>query len=178
MPDEEKIVPEVADVGGMTADATQADAQAAPATGVAAEGGVAEERAEPDATTTDANPASVQTPMPVVPAVNASATSQDVPAAPASLQPSQTPATPVPPHFGHYSVKEAQALSSKARTSRIHHETDKILAYVSAHGSVSKDEAARFLHVAGSTAYRYLSFLVKEGKLKREGRGRAVRYVP
>lgn len=178
MPDENTNVPSAQETGGVTADATQVDAQAAPVTGAAAEGGVAEGRAEPDAITTDANPASVETPMPDVPAVNASATSQDVQVASAPTQAPQAPTTPVPPHFGHYSVKEAQALSSKARTSRIHHETERILAYVSAHGSVSKDEAARFLHVAGSTAYRYLSFLVKEGKLKREGRSRAVRYVP
>jgi DNA-binding IclR family transcriptional regulator len=36
--------------------------------------------------------------------------------------------------------------------------------------------AEKLLHVSNATAHRYLNMLVVRGKLRREGRGRGVKY--
>ncbi len=99
------------------------------------------------------------------------------PSAPVAAVP-QTPgpSTKSNPHFGHYSVQEAQDMSKHAYQDRFEHKAEKILGYIQSHGKISRDETARLLFVSNNSAYLYLKRLVKEGKIKPTGRGKLVRY--
>ena len=55
---------------------------------------------------------------------------------------------------------------------------EKILSAVGTKGKITNDEVEKLLHVSDATATRYLSALVKNGKLKQEGKtGAGVAYV-
>ena len=55
---------------------------------------------------------------------------------------------------------------------------DKIMVDVAKRGSITNDQVEKLLHVSDATSTRYLSQLVKEGKLKQVGKvGPGVRYV-
>lgn len=112
-------------------------------------------------------------PVESVPAV-----AQPLPA-PAVPAPAPAPVVPMPsaPHFGHYSIKEAQDMAHAAFRDAFEHKAEKILAFVREHGSINRVQAERLLYVSPNTAYLYLKRMVKEGKLRREGKSRAVRYV-
>ena len=55
---------------------------------------------------------------------------------------------------------------------------DKIMDYARKKGSVTNDEAEKLLHVSDATATRYLSNLVKQGKLKPAGKTKDIKYSP
>jgi predicted HTH transcriptional regulator len=93
------------------------------------------------------------------------------------VPPTLIPSTKSNPHFGHYSVKEAQELSKHAYQEAFEHKAEKILAYIHSHGKISRDETARLLFVSNNSAYLYLKRLVKVGKVKPTGRGKLIRYV-
>ena len=55
---------------------------------------------------------------------------------------------------------------------------EKILEFLNTNGKVTNDEVEKLLHVSDATATRYLSGLVKEGKIKRVGNtGKGVSYT-
>lgn len=74
----------------------------------------------------------------------------------------------------------ARDLAAKARAviqGRKRKKLDKILEYVTKHGSVTNDQVEKLLHVSDATATRYLTQLVKEQKLKQVGKmGKSVKY--
>lgn len=100
-----------------------------------------------------------------------------VPVSPPTAIPTAMPSPVVPPHFGHYSIAQAQEMSRQRRDVIFRDREGKILAYVAAHGGITKDATARLLYVSGNSAYLYLKRMVKEGKLRRVGRSKATRYV-
>lgn len=75
----------------------------------------------------------------------------------------------------------ARDLAAKARAviqGRKRKKLDKILTLFVKKKSISNDEVEKLLHVSDATATRYLTQLVKEGKLKQEGKtGKAVVYT-
>jgi hypothetical protein len=107
---------------------------------------------------------SVSTPKPATP----EPASQPLPSVASS------PATG--PHFGRYSVSEAQALAIEAKRSRVQKMLDRIMAAVGKQGSITNDETEQLLHVSDRTASKYLTRLFKSGLLSRIGSNRHIRY--
>lgn len=74
----------------------------------------------------------------------------------------------------------ARDLLTKARVSiqdRKRKKRDKIMAALNTKNKITNDEVEKLLHVSDATATRYLSVLVKEGKIKQEKRtGAGVSY--
>lgn len=55
---------------------------------------------------------------------------------------------------------------------------EKIMGYIRKNGSISNDETEKLLHVSHATATRYLRELVKNGKIKTNGKeGKALGYL-
>src|SRR3989338_1237273 len=69
-----------------------------------------------------------------------------------------------------------QALA--ARRTKRDEKFEKILTFVRVHGSVTNDEAQILLGIPHRSATRYLTLLARQGKLKKEGRGKSTRYSP
>src|SRR3989338_6414035 len=69
-----------------------------------------------------------------------------------------------------------QALA--ARRTKRDEKFEKILTFVRVHGSVTNDEAQILLGIPHRSATRYLTLLSRQGKLKKEGRGKSTRYSP
>lgn len=101
---------------------------------------------------------------------------------PGSAASEVSPPTPVPsvsppaPHFGRYSIAQAQEMSRRVKDAVFRKKAAKILALVARRGSVTKDQVARLLYVSGNSAYLYLKRLVTEGALRRVGHGNATQY--
>lgn len=77
-------------------------------------------------------------------------------------------------------LRVARELLAKARVSiqdRKRKKRDKIMLALNTKNKITNDEVEKLLHVSDATATRYLSALVKEGKLKQEKRtGAGVTY--
>ena len=74
--------------------------------------------------------------------------------------------------FIHGLLLRAQAKIQSNRQKKL----DKLMALAQKKGQVSNEEAASLLHVSAATATRYLSRLVKEGRLNPTGQTRDLRY--
>jgi hypothetical protein len=81
-----------------------------------------------------------------------------------------------PQFFGRYSVAQAAEMARNTHESLFRAKAEKILSYITAHGSITKDQTARLLYVSGNSAYLYLKRLVREGALYRIGHGKSTRY--
>ena len=84
----------------------------------------------------------------------------------------QAPALPDQSGFIHGLLVRAQAKIQSNRQKKL----DKLMAFAEKNRQVSNEEAVVLLRVSAATATRYLSRLVKEGRLVGEGRTRDLRY--
>lgn len=73
-----------------------------------------------------------------------------------------------------FSVKRQQALQTRRKKREDH--LAKILALVSQKGKIHNSDIVTFLRVSQSTATNYLHSLVKDGKIKKEGKAKATVY--
>lgn len=96
------------------------------------------------------------------------------------LQSVQTPAPPSQPETSASSASFVLTLLAKARAAiqiKKRKKLDRIMEEVAKEGSITNDQVEKLLHVGDTTATRYLTALVKEGKLRRIGTtGKHVRY--
>jgi predicted HTH transcriptional regulator len=69
------------------------------------------------------------------------------------------------------SMKAHVAVAEKKRLKR-----ERIMGLFNKKTEIANDDVEKLLHVSDATAARYLSELVKEGRIMREGKGRFVRY--
>ena len=76
------------------------------------------------------------------------------------------------------SPREFLARALASIQSRKQKKLTKIVEHTKQKGSVTNDDVEKLLHVADATATRYLSQLVREGKLKRIGPQKRPRYEP
>ena len=77
-------------------------------------------------------------------------------------------------HMSELLEKEHQAINNK-RQKRL----DSIMTLFAKQTNITNDEVEKYLHVSDATATRYLSILIKEGKIKQEGKtGKGVLYTP
>lgn len=99
--------------------------------------------------------------------------------APAVTQPEPQPTASVPVILAP--VHAIRDLLAKARVSiqdRKRKKRDKIMEVFTKKNKITNDEVEKLLHVSDATATRYLSALVKEGKIQKVGRtGTAVVYT-
>lgn len=98
------------------------------------------------------------------------------PVATVTVSPPVQSAPSAAPHFGRYSVAQAAEMARNTHESLFRAKAEKILSYITAHGSITKDQTARLLYVSGNSAYLYLKRLVREGALYRIGHGKSTRY--
>ena len=84
----------------------------------------------------------------------------------------QTTAFPDQSGFIHGLLVRAQAKIQSNRQKKL----DKLMAFAEKKGQVSNEEAVVLLGVSAATATRYLSRLVKEGRLIAAGQTRGLRY--
>ena len=89
---------------------------------------------------------------------------------PVSAQPESATAARV--DLRQYKEKAKESLRRMKRD-----KLDKIILYVQKHGRITNDGVEKLLHVADSTAQRYLRLLVAEGLLERKGKGSEIVYV-
>lgn len=93
---------------------------------------------------------------------------------PKPIQPSQPPAETVIEAKADFSAKRQQALQSRRRKRDDH--LVKILALISQKGTIHNNDIVTNLRVSQSTATNYLHSLVKDGKIKKEGKAKATIY--
>ncbi|MEW6610354.1 MAG: IMCp domain-containing protein [Patescibacteria group bacterium] len=72
----------------------------------------------------------------------------------------------------------SQARALAARLKKRDEKFEKILTFVRAHGKITNDEAQILLGIPHRSATRYLAMLVRQERLKKEGRGKSTRYTP
>lgn len=88
----------------------------------------------------------------------------------------QTPAAHNQTQSHRWSAAD-RARASATHTRKIQEHLDKIIAYARTKPHVTNDEIEKLLHVSDATASRYALLLVKQGILRREGKGRGALYV-
>jgi|GEM_PF-6345409 len=86
----------------------------------------------------------------------------------------QTPTEKVIEAKADFSAKRQQALQTRRKRREDH--LAKILALVSQKGKIRNNDIVTLLRVSQSTATNYLHILVKDGKLKKEGKAKATMY--
>ena len=102
------------------------------------------------------------------------AVSAPVPEPIPTLSPTSTPAAQsVQPNPRSFLQKALDAIQFRKRA-----KLEKIIKFVVLKGSTTNDQIEKLLRVSDATATRYLSQLVKEGRLKRVGPDGNARYEP
>lgn len=137
----------------------------------------------------------VETPAPAEPPTDQIPASEPMASEPAPTVELQVPPPPPPPipepapvpqpsssvsvlapviHVARDLLVKARGVVQSTKRKKL----DKILEYVTKHGSITNDQVEKLLRVSDATATRYLTQLEKEGKLKQEGRiGKSVKYL-
>jgi len=92
--------------------------------------------------------------------------------------PAPTASTPTVVTTITHAARDLLVKARAAIQNRKHIKLEKILSEVAKKGKITNDEVEKLLHVSDATATRYLSALVKEGKIKQIGKtGKAVEYT-
>ena len=113
------------------------------------------------------SPSSPQSPLPA----EALAKEGQSPISPSSLQPQTEKVIEAKADF---SAKRQQALQTRRKKREDH--LAKILALISQKGKINNKDICDLLRVSQSTATNYLHSLVKDGKIKKEGKAKATVY--
>src|SRR3989344_3180944 len=88
----------------------------------------------------------------------------ETPPAPAIPEPVIAPPIPLP------DISARQAKGRVTQTRKTLERLEKILAFAKTRKQITNDDIQKLLRVSYATATRYLARLVKEGKLRREGK--------
>ena len=104
---------------------------------------------------------------------------QPAPGAPAAPAPAASdPAVPPPAAPVSQNIRDLRENARSKKQSLKREKLDKIMTLFEKSDTVANDDVEKLLHVSDATASRYLSLLVKEGRLTRVGAtGRSVVYV-
>ena len=78
--------------------------------------------------------------------------------------------------LGGDSARQAKGRATQARNTA--ERIEKLLAFAKTRKQITNDDVQKLLRVSDATATRYLSRLVKEGKLRREGKQKRPIYAP
>lgn len=95
------------------------------------------------------------------------------PEPPHEIPPPQTTSAPAAPPRSRELLVQARA----KRAANMQKNLERIMAELEKTGTISNNGVQKLLNTSNATAIRYLSMLVKQGKIKREGNGRGVVYV-
>jgi len=102
---------------------------------------------------------------------------QPVQISPPPVSPPMPASQPLPIlHAGF--VSQLMAKAKEKIQFRKRRKLEKIVALVSREGKITNDDVQKLLRVFDATATRYLSQLVKEGRLRRTGHPRDAKYEP
>ena len=97
------------------------------------------------------------------------------PLEPAPLSPSVSPPYSKGESEGN-TARQAKGRATRARKTR--ERLEKLMAFAKTRKQITNDDVQKLLRVSDATATRYLSRLVKEGKLRREGKQKRPIYAP
>lgn len=125
-------------------------------------------------------PANLEMPLDVPPGAPGAPTANDAPApSPVQDSPNPTP-TPVPPPIVTPILSPKSFLTKALETIQFRKKAklEKIIKLATEKRSITNDQVEKLLRVSDATATRYLSQLVKDGKLKRVGKEKKPRYEP
>ena len=111
--------------------------------------------------------------MPDIPTTEPTATAEVVPSEPETHTAPQPPATSSSPA---HSAREDSAKGNAAKKQKIEQHLEKILVEAKKKKTITYRDVVKLLRISDATASRYLKMLVARGQLKREGKGRSVRY--
>jgi len=126
----------------------------------------------------------VQTPEPIAPASAEATTDKPMepvlaPISPAPAPPTPTPPPPTPAPEASSTIQRLLAKAKEKIQFRKQAKLEKIMVFAKAQGGVTNDQAQNLLRVSDATASRYLSQLVKSGRLRLvKAVGRGARYTP
>lgn len=136
----------------------------------------------PTATTADAPITPIATPVetPVTPPIIEPVPEPIAPAEPAPAPVSPTPApAPTPAPETNNAIQRLLIKAKEKIQFRKRAKLDKVVAKAKEQGSITNDQVEKLLHVSDATASRYLSELVRTGRLRRvSAKGRGARYAP
>lgn len=89
-----------------------------------------------------------------------------------STEVSKPNVVPPPKSAKYFLTKALEAIQFRKRA-----KLEKIIKFITAKGSAGNDQIEKLLHISNATATRYLSQLVREGRLKKIGIGSETRYT-
>ena len=116
---------------------------------------------------------SVSKTVPEMPAAEPPATAEVAPSEP------ETHTAPKPPadsSSSTHSALEDSAKGNAAKKQKVEQHLEHILAEAKKKKQVTNRDVVKLLRISDATASRYLKMLVTRGNLKKEGKGRSVRY--
>jgi hypothetical protein len=157
----------------------EAKPEEVPAGDVAAATEVVSEAAAPVASVPVANEAaaSAEAAATPAPAPTQAPVAVPAPASAPAAPPTLTPSTKPSPHFGRYSVHEAQDMAKHAHADIFEHKVSRITSFIQKHGSITHHQAMDLLHVSRPMAYLYLWRLKRSGRLAVHKKGKEVHYT-